>query len=89
MFGFKIVRKSVLLNLKKELEDTKVILFEKCAVISSLKKEINELKNESKKETEPKESSSKTVLLTDVAESNLKVEKTTKKNAVKKICPEN
>jgi hypothetical protein len=65
------------------------LLSEKCAVISSLEKEIAKLKKETKVEETPKKSSSKTVLLTDVAESNLKVEKTTKKNAVKKICPEN
>ena len=78
MFGLKIVNKQDYINLKRGLEDSQAFLAEKYGIISSLEKEIVELKKKlssvEKEEDAPKRRNSKTVLLTDVAEEALKVE---------------
>jgi len=82
MFGLKIVNKQDYINLKRGFDDAQVLLAEKYAIISNLEKEVAELKQKLSNAENvvdiPKKRNSKTVLLTDVAEEALKVERKSK-----------
>lgn len=90
MFGLKIVNKQDYINLKRGLDDAQALLAEKYAIISNLEKEVAELKqklsNAENVVDVPKKRNPKTILLTDVAEEALKVEK---KPRVRKITKDN
>jgi len=89
MFGLKIVNKKDFETIKREYENTQVILAEKVAVIRSLESEIKTLKDklakfEKTKAQTRKKNAEKVLLLTDVAETPLEVEKPKRRKIVKK-----
>ena len=96
MFGLKIISKKEYLNLQTRLKDLEVALSEKKSVIISLESEISNLNNklfELKKDAATPVSTptrdAELVLLTDVAETPLKVEKKQEKKRVSKKTSEN
>lgn len=90
MLGLKLIKKSTYDRLQREIDDAQALLAEKYGMIESLEKEIIKLKKENstlkKEDDTPKKRNTKTVLLTDVAETPLTVdEQPKKKRTTKKV----
>ena len=73
MFGLTVVRKKYYLNLEKRIKDLEVLLAEKNAIINSLEQELKDYREHY--DAEERERKEQAYLITDVAETPLKVEK--------------
>ena len=84
MFGLKIVKKQEYLALQKKVEDLQVRIENQNAIISSLEKEYNEVSTQLHQLQNPNPDEGGAILLTDVAEKPLEVEKPKRQRATKK-----